>query len=661
VGGFNFSKVKDLPEEVQRQLFDPRIAEIDKDIKNKFGLSVEQNKKFDAIFWDVIYRDMELGQMRKEFQAQLGLDEKTAFQMMIEVGQQILMPMGEYFSNLPDYLGWMKESVEKIERKEKMVAEEAAEEAEEEVAEPEIPMSPSFEASARDFLKQYRDLSDLKLTQTAIYSQAQEREVSPTLENWVKDYLYETNSGEHSSFERSEYLFKNANVKNLAAEEKEKVAKILRSYDQKIPLKLARRGDYLEILETDAGASSVTPPQSAASTPVIQSTPQEVSAPTVTPLPPTPPKVIPVFETPVSKPTPQVVPEPVPVPEPIVVPKIISVPAPESIPVPIPEPIPVPEAPAPVVPTPAPPPIVIPAPPPPPAPVPAPKPIPVPENIPTSPIPPIISAPEPLIVNFNQREKDLIAGLSPNFDNEIVTKRVKDALASLIRGSRSRWKVLEVLSKNESLGGAGLDNDHAQSLVRALEAELRAESAPAVAKKIEPLEIEPTDELQLIDKFFAAGAGLSSTPNNSVIPAPPSPSFTPAPSPSATNKITDIIHPRKIVSPIEELRLISVDDLRNFSGGFKAALVRVKEKIFLAGENSPQNKIQAMRAWKDSAVNRLYLQLGQECLMNGKNIAVVLSERAAGAASVAASSPAAPTLSLEEFQMLADFNQELRN
>ncbi|HHH12536.1 MAG TPA: hypothetical protein ENJ77_01520 [Candidatus Moranbacteria bacterium] len=60
--------------------------------------------------------------------------------------------------------------------------------------------------------------------------------VPGTVGNWLDDYRFSVGAGKHSAIERGDYLFHNRNTKLLSAEDRQKVAVILKSADEDIPL-----------------------------------------------------------------------------------------------------------------------------------------------------------------------------------------------------------------------------------------------------------------------------------------------------------------------------------------------------------------------------------------------------------------------------------------
>jgi hypothetical protein len=60
--------------------------------------------------------------------------------------------------------------------------------------------------------------------------------VRPSIKNWLADYTFQLGYEKHESMARSQYLFQGANTKNLPDSEKQKLAYLLKSFDENSPI-----------------------------------------------------------------------------------------------------------------------------------------------------------------------------------------------------------------------------------------------------------------------------------------------------------------------------------------------------------------------------------------------------------------------------------------
>jgi len=112
------------------------------------------------------------------------------------------------------------------------------------------------------------------------------------------------------------------------------------------------------------------------------------------------------------------------------------------------------------------------------------------------------------------------------------------------------------------------------------------------------------------------------------------------------------IKPRmRISGPIEELRFMTLEDWRRF-GRPEAAVSKIEEKVNLLAEESLLKKAEAIKAWKQSEINQLYLEIGRESIDGGNaSLNLIIEKRKNETRSF---------LTAEEFNAIAELNQRLR-
>jgi len=106
----------------------------------------------------------------------------------------------------------------------------------------------------------------------------------------------------------------------------------------------------------------------------------------------------------------------------------------------------------------------------------------------------------------------------------------------------------------------------------------------------------------------------------------------------------------KIYGPIDELRTVRLVDWRRWKNPREAAN-RIKDKINLLAEDSLLKASQGIKAWKESEVNRLYLEIGLEALEKEKTIEEVISSRL---------KENRQALTFEDFNTISELNEKLR-
>ncbi|MFA5175549.1 MAG: hypothetical protein WC430_04005, partial [Patescibacteria group bacterium] len=118
----------------------------------------------------------------------------------------------------------------------------------------------------------------------------------------------------------------------------------------------------------------------------------------------------------------------------------------------------------------------------------------------------------------------------------------------------------------------------------------------------------------------------------------------------AMAKMEEIKVTPRVSGPIEELQGITLQDWRRW-GNSEQAVQKIKEKIDLLGEESLVKKSEGIKAWKESEINKLYLDIGTESIDKGISVSEVIALR---------QKENRKTLNEEEFDKVVELNQNLR-
>jgi len=92
-------------------------------------------------------------------------------------------------------------------------------------------------------------------------------------------------------------------------------------------------------------------------------------------------------------------------------------------------------------------------------------------------------------------------------------------------------------------------------------------------------------------------------------------------------QIQDIKYKPKLVGPIDELKSLTVSDFRKLSSDPEVAVEKIQNKIDLLGEESFTKKIEGIKAWQQSPINKIYLLIGQASILKNKSIDQIISEQ----------------------------------
>ncbi len=85
----------------------------------------------------------------------------------------------------------------------------------------------------QEALKKYPKLADQLITKNHIELDNYPAPVRPSLKNWLADYTFTIGHNSPTAMDRGIYLFQNKNTKSLLAKERQKLAYLFKSYDEK--------------------------------------------------------------------------------------------------------------------------------------------------------------------------------------------------------------------------------------------------------------------------------------------------------------------------------------------------------------------------------------------------------------------------------------------
>jgi len=106
-----------------------------------------------------------------------------------------------------------------------------------------------------------------------------------------------------------------------------------------------------------------------------------------------------------------------------------------------------------------------------------------------------------------------------------------------------------------------------------------------------------------------------------------------------------------LTGPVEELKAMSLKSFRFLGSNAVESKNKIIEKINLLEQDSYTKKVAGIKAWRESPVNQLYLNIGSESMAASKDIAVLINEKRISGEDA---------LSLEEFTAISDLNKSLR-
>lgn len=137
-------------------------------------------------------------------------------------------------------------------------------------------------------LDQMHDLKDQIITEGGVVVAGANIRMRGTIENWITDYHLAIGQGRHNAVERGNYLFHNRNTRPLTAVDRQRLAIVLKSLDEDVPLTVdtARGTIVFPVAQPIPQRDGVVPPQRpVVSSPALAAMPSSVAQDAVQPAP----------------------------------------------------------------------------------------------------------------------------------------------------------------------------------------------------------------------------------------------------------------------------------------------------------------------------------------------------------------------------------------
>lgn len=294
-----------------------------------------------------------------------------------------------------------------------------------------------------------------------------------------------------------------------------------------------------------------------------------------------------------------------------------------------------------------------------------------------------ISKTEP--IPLEEIVKNIKEKLGLIFEDEILEKRFENIISSYFKEVRNEVQLEEILSRSKKIGGMELPPEKVSLIVDAVKKEKEKINSESKIKDYSPKEkleeIFTPQPVFLEEKEEKEGTGLPSFQFNeekkkkfeggTITPLLKEISFPPLYQVKETKekeeketieipvqiqepisdekKIEDISFKPPAIGPIEELSEINLIDFQRW-GAEKTSQI-ILDKINLLAEESLFKKAEGIRAWQDSPLFKLYLEIGQEAMEKKKSLSEIIEERKL---------QNKPTLEFEDFLIISELNKKLR-
>lgn len=239
----------------------------------------------------------------------------------------------------------------------------------------------------------------------------------------------------------------------------------------------------------------------------------------------------------------------------------------------------------------------------------------------------------------NQNIEAIIAGVNlPELSNKL-RQRLRDGINLYHRGVRGKIDTYSFLERPVDEGGVGLPTNTVEAIMDKIIPSAKTSDKPQFAprkkenKHIQDYTDAITTKKSIKNETVANKTEIKNTP------------------PVKRNRlVTDVKSYPKVVGPIEELRILTLKDFRRFDANPDKALVVIGQKLQLLKDDSYEDYIKGVGAWRQSPMYQSYIKLIEDGLHSGKQLSEVVAE---------ARQRNLESLSWNEFIALRNFNSSL--
>jgi len=255
-------------------------------------------------------------------------------------------------------------------------------------------------------------------------------------------------------------------------------------------------------------------------------------------------------------------------------------------------------------------------------------------------------------------------------------QKVKNILLARLKHLREQGETREALLRSMAEGGAGLTENETEKLIDLL---IKKMAQIEAGEYLSPQSTELDELIRQSDETYKFPVGDVLPKNVNDILAEtlaqtkpefthqpewtePEPKIADEPAPpvkpqrqsiytDTRTRVSDVRPVGRVRSPVEELRHINLVDIHRLGTSPIENIGRIKDKIEILEEESFNKKVEGIKAWRQSPLYNMYLDIGRQSMEQGKSISQIIMERG---------QLDQETLTIQEFEKISDLNQELR-
>ncbi|MDZ7799051.1 MAG: hypothetical protein U5L76_05740 [Patescibacteria group bacterium] len=305
----------------------------------------------------------------------------------------------------------------------------------------------------------------------------------------------------------------------------------------------------------------------------------------------------------------------------------------------------------------------------------------------------------PNMVTSNSVIKEIIEKNNINFSDDNLEKRFKSICISYFKGIRNERRTKDLLMRSTKVGGLNYSEDTAQNIIEILEKNKdKIDKIPHEEEKKEVKQKVPTPR-EALEKAMADKEVIKSKedikaekpateqkrpelkksknikpkfkeekrkktkeeekkepilPKTELSPKTEKKKDIKVARPTSSvrgkRKIEDIKGKTKLLGPIDELKEMNLRDFSRLGSDKNSAAQKIYEKLNLLKEDSFSKYSKGVKAWRESEIYNLYLEMGRQSMENQKTIREIIEQR---------KKENQPYLSEQQFNEIVDLNKKL--
>lgn len=233
-----------FPEHIQNFIFiDADLATID--ISKKFALSVDQKNYIDDLEDDIFLKKINVLDLPNKLDKMPEAGKIDVRLLCLDLAYKIFWPLQELLENVDRLIIRLGGKVPHIK-----------------------PLQSDNQDNPNNFpghatgtvkemMSKYQDFKDLRLSSNKIKDKKRLL-VSPTVDNWIKDYVHFVGASSHDSLNRAQYLSKDEDVLGLNSKEADSLRYFLLSYDDNVAVTFDYDNSILNVSEEEEAEKSET-------------------------------------------------------------------------------------------------------------------------------------------------------------------------------------------------------------------------------------------------------------------------------------------------------------------------------------------------------------------------------------------------------------------